>query len=190
MVRDGTFLAVNPGTGLGSLSPTHRFFTQLLALSEEVRARLAEVVSDCGLNHCRYELLTAVAARGDAGCSQTELAAALGLAESSVCTHVDKLQKEGLLHRFRSKQDRRRSLLLLSESGRDRLEAAQVAVDELLEGWLMNCRPDEIGRTTALLESLSSIRLTCSSAGEGVRSDIAASARAESSPRPVFREAG
>ncbi len=137
-------------------SPTaaHRFLERLSSAEEGVRARLLDVYVRFGLNPSWFDLLSAVDARGESGCSQTILAAELNLAESSLCGLVDKLEAEGLLHRFRSKHDRRRSLLLLSQAGRERLAQASAAADEALQRWLAETDDDELGRVTDWLDRL------------------------------------
>ena len=137
-------------------SPTaaHRFLERLLIAEAGIRARLLDVYTSYGLSPCWYELLAAVDARGEGGCSQTVLAHELGLAESTLCGLIDKLEAEGWLHRFRSKQDRRRSLLLLSQSGRVRLSQASAAVDEALERWLAETSDEELCRVTDWLDRL------------------------------------
>ena len=133
---------------MASPSVAHRFLQQLAQAADDVRNRLFAVYGEFGLSGSWFELLQAVAAYGEAGCSQTELASRLGLAESSICTHVDRLQQEGLLHRFRSKQDRRRSLLLLSAEGQTRLAEVTSAVDRALVHWLDSSSDEEIERVS------------------------------------------
>jgi DNA-binding MarR family transcriptional regulator len=134
----------------------HRFLERLSQAADEVRARLLDVYLQFGLNATSYQLLSAVAGQGDAGCSQTEIAASLGVAESSVCTLVDRLQAEGLLHRFRSKQDRRRSLLLLTTAGRERLAEATSVAESALVRWLATSSDEDLERLSRWLDILSS----------------------------------
>ncbi|MCA9053073.1 MAG: MarR family transcriptional regulator [Planctomycetaceae bacterium] len=139
---------------MASPSVAHRFLQQLAQAADDVRKHLFAVYGEYGLSEGWFDLLQAVATFGETGCSQTQLATRLGLAESSVCTHVDRLQQEGLLHRFRSKQDRRRSLLLLSAEGRTRLDDAASAVDHALTRWLDASTDEEIERVSDWLASL------------------------------------
>jgi DNA-binding MarR family transcriptional regulator len=64
---------------------------------------------------------------GDEGCSQTELAALLRLSESNVCSLIERMRSSGLLFRFRSKADRRKSVLILSGRGKQLAHAVSRA---------------------------------------------------------------
>lgn len=137
-------------------SPTvaHRFLERLSTAEDGVRARLLDVYNRFGLSASWFELLAAIDSRGASGCSQTVLAEELGLAESTLCGIVDKLEAAGWLHRFRSRQDRRRSLLLLSQAGRERLAQASAAVDETLDRWLAEISDEELNGFTDWLDRL------------------------------------
>ncbi len=96
---------------------------QLVDLSVRVQARLAEPCEALGVNAARFAVLRAVANVVDGGCSQSELAIQLGVSESNICALVERLRTSGLLFRFRSKTDRRRSVLMLTERGRELAQA-------------------------------------------------------------------
>lgn len=129
---------------MASLSSAIQFLQQLTCTAGRIRTGLASLMDEFGLTEQRFEALRELARRGDEGCSQTELAATLGCAESSVCGLVDKLQDEGWLHRFRSRRDRRRSLLLLTRTGAERLTAAEQAADTAVQTWLQQISDDEL----------------------------------------------
>ena len=139
---------------MASPMAAHRLLERLTAAEHGVRTRLLDAYFRFGLNATWFELLTIVQERGQSGCSQTDLASDLELAESSICSLVDKLEAAGLLHRFRSKQDRRRSLLLLSEQGRERLAQASAAADEALHRWLAETPEDILQQITDWLDRL------------------------------------
>ncbi len=100
---------------------------QLVDLANCLQARLAEPCEAQGVHASRFAVLRAVANVNRDGCSQTELANQLGLSESNVCSLVERLRASGLLFRFRSKTDRRRSVLMLTERGRQLTEAISLA---------------------------------------------------------------
>lgn len=158
----------------------HRFLACLAQAADGVRARLLEVYVRYGLNASGFDLLTAVAAHGDTGCSQTEIAATLKMAESSVCTLIDRLQGEGLLHRFRSKHDRRRSLVLLTSAGRTRWQEITAAAEAALQRWLAAATDEELERLSRWLE-----------ARQGESAAAVADAASAAAPfTPRIREAG
>ena len=93
-------------------------------VSSIVRDRVGAALLEANVNETRLIVMRNIAARGDAGCSQAELAVVLRQAESSVCTLIERMKKDGLVHRFRSKQDRRKSFLMLTADGHDLLRTA------------------------------------------------------------------
>lgn len=109
---------------------------RLVSVAQQIRARLAESCDAAGVNASRFVLLQAIATASDEGCSQTELASELGLSESNVCALVERLRGCGLLYRFRSKTDRRKSVLMLTERGRQLVAsiagAQQIAAGQLI----------------------------------------------------------
>ncbi len=140
---------------MASPSAAHRFLERLSRAADGVRARLLDVYVRHGLNASGYQLLGTVASRGETGCSQTEIAAALQLAESSVCSLVDRLQQDGLMHRFRSRHDRRRSLLLLTPEGKARWLETSQAAEAALVRWMAETTDDELEQISRWLDALS-----------------------------------
>lgn len=108
-------------------------------VADIVRERIGAALLEANVNETRLIVMRNIAARGDAGCSQAELAVVLRQAESSVCTLIERMKKDGLVHRFRSKQDRRKSFLMLTSDGHDQLQDALdkyfVAARELHTIW-------------------------------------------------------
>ncbi|MFV0442286.1 MAG: MarR family winged helix-turn-helix transcriptional regulator [Planctomycetaceae bacterium] len=135
----------------------HRFLERLLESADRGRARLAEAYQQNGLTSSQFSLLEAIASHQPDGCAQTELAAVLKLAESTLSVQVEKLHVAGWLHRLRSKQDRRRSVLVLSTEGRQRLTDAQAAVENTLSDWLSGCSREHLEEFTRLLDQLVSV---------------------------------
>ena len=101
---------------------------QSLRLAGHLHRELAVALDRVGLNESRLTVLRVVGSRGRDGCSQVELAAALQQAESSVCTLVERMRSDRLILRMRSKIDRRKSFLVLTDDGAARLAAAETAV--------------------------------------------------------------
>jgi len=115
--------------------PSHLVSRVLLA-GDRLRQVLDQCDTHCELNGPRVEVLETIAQAGLEGCSQTELAVALGAAESSVSTLVERMRRDGLLLRMRSRTDRRCSVLLVTEVGQQRLTAALNSRDQLLSQWI------------------------------------------------------
>ena len=85
-----------------------------------------------GLAENRAAVLQILQAAGSQGCSQTELAAEVGLSESNVSGLITRMRAEGLLSQLRSKQDRRRCILLLTQRGANIARAAMTCQAEIL----------------------------------------------------------
>jgi DNA-binding MarR family transcriptional regulator len=94
-----------------------RLVEQLVELAKRIRQRLDERCEAEGISASRIAVLQAMIRVGDEGCSQTELAALLRLSESNICSLIERMRSSGLLFRFRSKTDRRKSVLILSGRG-------------------------------------------------------------------------
>lgn len=126
-----------------------RLIAEILELAERFREQLDEPCEQRGLSGSRFAVLRVIGQCGEAGCSQTELADQLNLSGSNVSALVEGLRKSGLLFRFRCKVDRRRSVLLLTESGREILTVlgeARRAVARSLVGRLNSTQITELRR--------------------------------------------
>ncbi|QDT56863.1 transcriptional repressor MprA [Caulifigura coniformis] len=99
---------------------------RLLSAAHGLERRFDDCFSPLGLNLTRAEVLAYVARHGSDGCAQTDLAAALRLSESNICTLIERMRADGWLLRMRSNVDRRKSIVMLSPRGLD-------VMDELLE---------------------------------------------------------
>lgn len=120
--------------------------------------RLREVLdrsdSESELSWARFGVLETIAKSGGQGCSQTQLAEELGAAESSVSTLVERMRRDGLLLRMRSHQDRRCSVLLLTELGEARLASASQSRDRKLSQWINRLSSTEQHQLSDLLDRL------------------------------------
>ena len=85
---------------------------------------------------------------------QTELAASLGASESNVSTLIERMRRDGLLLRMRSRVDRRCSVLLLTELGAERLSTVTEGRDRHLARWIDQLTSDEQTLLCHLLDRL------------------------------------
>jgi len=99
----------------------------LLRTAECLKALLQAPTVHAGLNESRYNVLDALRRKPSATSSQTELATYLLQSESNLSTLLDRMKKDGLISRVRSKSDRRVALIGLSTAGRDALTRADQA---------------------------------------------------------------
>lgn len=95
----------------------------LLRVAQLVRLRFNEWLDHFELNDGRHAVLDALARSNDIGCSQAELAIRLGQSESNVSTLIERMQRDGLVDRSRSSEDRRKRVLRITEAGQTKLQA-------------------------------------------------------------------
>ncbi|MBW3542611.1 MAG: MarR family transcriptional regulator [Planctomycetes bacterium] len=127
---------------------------QIVQTAHQLRALLNSSLSEFELNDVRYTVLSIVGGRQESGCTQSELADALDQSESSISTLVDRMRTSGLLYRLRSKTDRRKRVLMLTDRGRSLMALAdgrhRREVSELLTAF----EPEERTALLALLRRL------------------------------------
>lgn len=125
---------------------TERPALLLVKVANEVMASAEDPLAALGLSGRQYMVLAVLAV--DAPPSQLELASLCNLLPAQIVAVVDELERRGFVARRRSETDRRRSVVTLTEAGREILEQADDLGLRLL---------DEIEDTSraALIEALS-----------------------------------
>ncbi|HUG94346.1 MAG TPA: MarR family winged helix-turn-helix transcriptional regulator [Planctomycetaceae bacterium] len=131
-----------------------RIVAKILKAAHRLRAVLNSHLGQFDLNDVRYTVLQIVGDRVDAGCSQTELADELDQSESSISTLVERMRASGLLYRLRSKSDRRKRVLMLTERGRSLLALADDRHRDQMTSLLAAFSDAERRRLLELLERL------------------------------------
>ena len=155
-----TFGRIPAGSPAGSAAAgpagadTARIVGRILKAAHRLRAVLNSHLGQFDLNDVRYTVLQIVGDRVDAGCSQTELADELDQSESSISTLVERMRASGLLYRLRSKSDRRKRVLMLTERGRSLLALADDKHREQMALLLAAFSDGERRRLLELLERL------------------------------------
>jgi len=136
--------ALSPGITEQFLGPRVRVLWNLLS------AKMLEALEPFGLKTGGFSTLALIAA--NPGCSQTELARALGMDKSAVVPIIDDLEQRGLARRVRSSEDRRRHALVVTEAAAvmmDRMHAAVSAVGRPIRQAMT---PEEYRTLLSLLE--------------------------------------
>jgi DNA-binding MarR family transcriptional regulator len=139
--------------GVRSLEAT-RLISEILDVADRLRKRLNAPCDEHDVGGSRFALLATICQAGEEGCSQTELAARLGLSESNVSALVESLRKAGLLFRLRSRTDRRRSILLLREPGQELVTLLTEARESAAEALLQRIPAPQIAELRRLLNEL------------------------------------
>jgi DNA-binding MarR family transcriptional regulator len=122
--------------------------------AREFERRFDAWLAEHGLNLTRAEVLACLAAFGEAGCSQTDLAAALQLSESNVCTLIERMRTDGWLFRLRSDVDRRRSVVVLSPQGMKTITQIEDLRRRRARHWLRGLPTGALDQLNLLLDQL------------------------------------
>ena len=102
-------------------------YTKLMRASESVTGRVGRKMSDAGLTISQFGVLEALLHKG-AMC-QRDVAAKILKSTGNITMVIDNLEKQGLVKRERSLEDRRYCTVLLTEKGRTVIEAAFAEVE-------------------------------------------------------------
>jgi DNA-binding MarR family transcriptional regulator len=124
--------------------------SDILRSAHRIRGVLAAHFAEFGLSDARFSVLQIVRDALPRGCTQTELAERLQQSESSVSTLVDRMRAADLLYRLRSKSDRRKCLLVLTDHARETLDRLEVCHHERMAE-LLSCYKSEQLRDLAVL---------------------------------------
>jgi len=106
--------ALRPGLLDDFVGPRVRILWNLLS------ARMANALAPFGLRTGAFSALALIAA--NPGCSQNQLAQALGMDKSAVVAIIDELERRDLATRVRQAHDRRRHALKLTAKGKTLLQ--------------------------------------------------------------------
>src|SRR5580704_5525331 len=129
---------------------------EVLRSAHRIRGVLASHFAEFGLSDARFTVLQIVRDSLPRGCTQTELAERLQQSESSVSTLVDRMRAADLLYRLRSKSDRRKCLLVLTDHAREVLDKLERCHHERMAGLLSCYRADQLHELAVLLKILDS----------------------------------
>lgn len=115
---------------MNTKSPSYRSlntYTKLMRAAESVTGRVGRKMSDAGLTISQFGVLEALLHKG-AMC-QRDVAAKILKSTGNITMVIDNLEKQGLVKRERSLEDRRYCTVLLTEKGRTVIEAAFAEVE-------------------------------------------------------------
>jgi DNA-binding MarR family transcriptional regulator len=121
----------------------------LSTLGYRSHAIWAERLVPLGLDSRQAAMLLHIA--GAEGRSQQALARAMKIPPSRVVTHVDELERRGLLRRHAAPSDRRVRTLHLTPEGRSMVRRLAVVSDEHEDGLSVGLEPGEREQLVALL---------------------------------------
>jgi DNA-binding MarR family transcriptional regulator len=123
-------------------------FKGAMAAVRRLRGRDTQRSGEIGYAH--HALLAELATRGEV--SASDLAAAAGLAPSSVTQMLDQLSELGLVVRTRSTEDRRVVASRLTPAGRELVTARRARIQPLWDAALAEFTPAELLAAAGVLE--------------------------------------
>jgi DNA-binding MarR family transcriptional regulator len=88
------------------------------------------------------------------GCTQRELANAVGILEPTMVATIDGLERLGLVERSRSREDRRKTHVLLTERGNALRTDAHAVAAHILDGALSGIPENEIALVRDVLQRM------------------------------------
>jgi DNA-binding MarR family transcriptional regulator len=147
--------------------------SDILRSAHRIRGVLAAHFAEFGLSDARFAVLQIVRDALPRGCTQTELAERLQQSESSVSTLVDRMRAADLLYRLRSKSDRRKCLLVLTDHARETLEKLEACHHERMAELLSCYKSEQLRDLAALLTILDSELTRRELAGTDPRTPVA-----------------
>lgn len=126
----------------------------LLRAANALRSALNAHFAEFGLSETRYFVLQAIRDAAPDGCSQAELAEKLGKYESSISGLVDRMRSDRLIYRLRSKTDRRKRILLLTDQGRQMLAEIEQCHSSRMQALAGCYDPGQLRTLNSLLQLL------------------------------------
>jgi DNA-binding MarR family transcriptional regulator len=114
----------------------------ILRVGIKIQSEFGAALQKIGLSPANYEVLQTLAARPE-GILSTELAGALHCTKANISQLVVRMEKNGLIQRTPSIEDKRSSLLQLTKLGRSQAEAANTACSTAEKRLLKDLGPAE-----------------------------------------------
>lgn len=130
---------------------------QVLHLARCLEDALTNMTNSAGLNEARYCVLDALIRSTTTGCSQTRLADELRQSESNLSTLLDRMSRDGLIERRRDPADRRKSVIVLTQTGRELLIKARAYRDSVLDEMLRSGSPELPAVSQKVLQDLTDL---------------------------------
>lgn len=134
-------------------SPHHKLCKNILRTNNWLVSRMQEVFKAEGLTMQQYTVLKIMYQQNPQPSTIQELKAEILERKSDVSRLVARLETKQLIKRRASSEDRRKTDLLLTQKGAERLLQVEKKLHDF-ELFLSNLEEKEINRTNALLEKL------------------------------------
>jgi DNA-binding MarR family transcriptional regulator len=148
-----------------AIQAAHRSAALLDHLARRVRVRAESSLAPLGLRPRHLVALTVL--RDQDGSTQQDLASTLQLDRTNVVGLLNDLERDGLIRRRRSTEDRRRHLVELTKTGRARLAKAELALAAVEDEVLSGLDPEQREQLYSLLQQATAgDQLECPAVGD------------------------
>jgi DNA-binding MarR family transcriptional regulator len=145
-------MSANSRTG-GFNVDTNRSLGYLLRdTSRRILRQTTERLEPLGITLAQYFVLRELWQTD--GCTQRELANAVGILEPTMVATIDGLERTGLVSRARSREDRRKTHVLLTERGHALRDAAHGVASDVLDLALADIGEHEIAFVRGVLQKM------------------------------------
>jgi MarR family transcriptional regulator, organic hydroperoxide resistance regulator len=135
---------------LGSLEEEAYLNVQRTANS--LAQRVSELLRSHDLTPAQYNVLRILRGAGQDGLNASEIAGRMISRDPDVTRLVDRLEKRGLVERWRCSEDRRVVWTRLAPAGRELIDPLDVPVDALHRDMLSHMAPERLQLLVELLE--------------------------------------
>ncbi len=131
-------------------SPQKQFGIRFTLLARLWRRTLDQLLAQEGVTDISWSPLIHLSDGGD-GCTQTELAARVGIDGSSLVRLLDTLVERGFVERRPAPDDRRRRHIFLTPSGQEEAARIRLILDTIEARMLKTISDEEIEQMTRVL---------------------------------------
>src|SRR5215213_4719395 len=114
--------------------------------------RIAELLRGHDLTSAQYNVLRILRGAGEGGLNASDIAGRMITRDPDVTRLVDRLEKRGLVERWRCSEDRRVVWTRISPAGRELIDPLDQPVDELHRSMLAHLSAEKLQTLIALLE--------------------------------------
>jgi DNA-binding MarR family transcriptional regulator len=137
----------NPG-------PREEMALNVQVASAFLKTALDRVMSDCGISGNQYNVLRILRGVYPNGHPRHEIKSRMIDRAPDLTRLIDRLERDGLVHRNRGKQDRRQSLTRITAKGLELLKKVQPKLEKKINSLKFNLSNAELRSLSRMLEKL------------------------------------
>ncbi|MPY67603.1 MarR family transcriptional regulator [Deinococcus sp. SDU3-2] len=147
-------MSISPPQAEAASTLEHQVYLSLQRLAADLGHQTAEVLKGSGLSLAQFNVLRILRGAGEDGLTCGEIGGRLITRDSDVTRLLDRLEKQALVTRVRSTQDRRVVLSSITPKGRDLLADLDAPLSTLHRAQLGALGPQKLRQVLALLDEV------------------------------------